>query len=74
MSKVKAPKKAKQAKPVKPICREKKKHVTRRERKLQKKRREKIQKNIDRALGIFAVLLCVVSSVLDVINNKKTGE
>lgn len=70
MSRLKTPKKPKKAKPAKPILRESVKRMSRKERKLAEKRRKQISKHIDRTMGFVAIVLCAVSAILDVKNNK----
>lgn len=64
-------KKAKLPKQPKPAFKEK---VSREDKKLakaNKKRKKAMNKKIDRTLGIVAVILALISGVLDMINNKK---
>ncbi len=70
MSRLKTPKKPKKAKPAKPIFRESVKRMSRKERKLAEKRRKQMSKHIDRTMGFVAIVLCAVSAILDVKNNK----
>lgn len=66
--KIKNPKSPKQPKPVFKV------KLGREERKRLKekaKRLKKIKKGIDTSIGVVAVLLCIVSSVLDVVLNKQ---
>ena len=70
MSRLKTPKKPKKAKPAKPLYREPVKRKSRKERKLKEKRRKQMSKHIDRAMGFVAIVLCAVSAILDVKNNK----
>lgn len=72
MSKLKTPKKPKKAKPAKPFYREPVKRMLRKERKLKEKRRKQMSKHIDRAMGFVAIVLCAVSAILDVKNNKES--
>lgn len=66
--KMKKPKDPKQPKPAfkKKLGKEERKRL-----KEKAKRMKKIKKGIDCSLGVAAVLLCIVSSVLDVILNKR---
>ena len=77
MSKLKQPKQAKL--PKKPFKNEepREKRISGAEKKLNKemlkealKRKQKREKTINRSLGIAAVLLCIISSILDVIIRK----
>lgn len=71
MSRLKTPKKPKKAKPAKPLYREPVKRMSRKERKLEEKRRKQMSKHINRAMGFVAIVLCAVSAILDVKNNKE---
>ena len=70
MSRLKTPKKPKKAKPAKTLHREPAKRMSRKERKLKEKRRKQMSKHIDRAMGFVAIMLCTVSGIWDVKNNK----
>ena len=71
MSRLKTPKKPKKAKPAKSLYGEPAKRMSRKERKLKEKRRKQINKHINRAMGFVAIVLCAVSAILDVKNNKE---
>ncbi|MCM1273304.1 MAG: hypothetical protein NC225_08905 [Clostridium sp.] len=72
VKKAKKPKKAKEPKKAK------KYKLTKEQKKLLKdavKHRKEIEKAVKKYVSVFAVLLCIISSGLDVIiNNKKKGQ
>lgn len=71
--KAKAPKRVKLPKSaIKNISDRDARKIAKRVRKTEKKRQKKVNKKLNGALGIVAITLCMVSSVLDIIiKNKK---
>lgn len=71
VAKMKQPKKAKKPKPINKV------KLTREQKKLIKekaKKRKALNKKLDGMIGAVAVILCIISSVLDLIVRKKAAD
>lgn len=72
MSNIKKAKSPKRPKPPKPVFKDGNKKSEKKLEKQLKKENRQLNKKLERRLGIFAVLLCITSSVLDIVSRNKS--